>query len=81
MAQGRPGFPSRFRQLLYQEQYDAVHGHLHYLSGYLLRLAAECGVPVRVAHFRSSRPDPIAAKVLEKIEGKRGKGGWQPERG
>ena len=59
LAQSRPAFARRFRELLLREGYDVVHGHLHYLSGYPLKLARECGVPVRVAHFRSSRPDPI----------------------
>jgi len=59
LAQSRPGFARRFRELLLREGYDVVHGHLHYLSGYPLKLARECGVPTRVAHFRSSRPDPI----------------------
>lgn len=59
LAQSRPMFDRRFRDLLVREGYDVVHGHLHYLSGYPLKLARECGVPIRVAHFRSSRPDPI----------------------
>jgi glycosyltransferase involved in cell wall biosynthesis len=59
LAQSRPGFARRFCELLVRRQYDVVHGHLHYLSGYPLKLARECGVAVRVAHFRSSRPDPI----------------------
>jgi len=59
LAQSRPGFARRFRELLVREGYDVVHGHLHYLSGYPLKLARECGVPTRVAHFRSSRPDPV----------------------
>jgi len=59
LAQSRPRFARRFRDLLARERYQVVHGHLHYLSGYPLKLARECGVPVRVAHFRSSRPDSI----------------------
>jgi len=46
--------PRRFRELLRREQYDVVHAHLQLFSGYLLRLAASVGTPVRVAHFRSS---------------------------
>ena len=47
-------FPYRFRSLLRGHGFDVVHSHLHHFSGYVLRLAAQCGVPVRVAHFRSS---------------------------
>lgn len=47
-------FPYRFRQLLRRQRFDVVHSHVHHFSGLVLRLAAQCGVPVRVAHFRSS---------------------------
>lgn len=47
-------FSRRFRALLRARRFDAVHSHLHYLSGYILRLAAKEGVPARIAHFRST---------------------------
>jgi len=52
---GRRDFAQRFRELLRQGNYDVVHSHVHHRSGYLLRLAAGGGVPVRIAHFRNSR--------------------------
>ena len=61
MREGLPGFPGRFRELIRRQQFDVVHAHLHYYSGYLLGLAMQCGTPVRVAHFRSSHPDPPPA--------------------
>ncbi len=51
-------FSRPFVQLLRRERFDAVHSHMYYQSGNILRLAARCGVPVRVAHFRSSRERP-----------------------
>lgn len=45
-------FHRQFRRLLREERFDVVHSHVHYPSGYILRLAAQEGVPVRVAHFR-----------------------------
>ncbi|MHB8841991.1 MAG: glycosyltransferase family 1 protein [Candidatus Aquicultor sp.] len=30
--------------------YDIIHSHVHYFSGYTLRLACQVGVPVRIAH-------------------------------
>jgi len=33
--------------------YDVVHSHVHHYSGYVLALAALCGVPVRIAHSHS----------------------------
>lgn len=45
-------FAWKFRRLLRCGRYDAVHSHVHYPSGYFLRLAAKVGTPVRVTHFR-----------------------------
>ncbi|NLX95775.1 MAG: glycosyltransferase family 1 protein [Rhodopirellula sp.] len=33
--------------------YDVVHSHLHHYSGFVLRIAARAGVPVRIAHCHS----------------------------
>lgn len=30
--------------------YDIIHSHVHHFSGYVLRLAQQAGVPVRIAH-------------------------------
>lgn len=46
-------FSYQFKQLLRQYQFDAVHAHMHYAAGYVLRLAAQTGTAVRIAHFRS----------------------------
>jgi glycosyltransferase involved in cell wall biosynthesis len=48
-------FPRCFRALLQRQRFDVVHSHVHYSSGYILRLASQSGVPVRVAHFRMTR--------------------------
>jgi glycosyltransferase involved in cell wall biosynthesis len=47
-----PDFPWRFLRLLREQQFDVIHSHVHYFSGYLLRLAARAGIPTRIAHFR-----------------------------
>lgn len=47
-------FPVRFVRLVRERRYDVVHSHVHYASGAMLALAALAGVPVRVAHFRST---------------------------
>lgn len=49
-----PGFPRRFRALLRERRPDVVHSHVLYFSGFPLLLAHRAGVPVRVAHFRST---------------------------
>lgn len=40
-----------FRQLLQERSpYDTIHSHVHYFSGYVLRLAAQLQIPQRIAH-------------------------------
>ncbi len=47
-------FNQRFRTILTQGQYDVVHSHVHYFSGYILRQAKIGGVPGRIAHSHNS---------------------------
>jgi glycosyltransferase involved in cell wall biosynthesis len=47
-------FPHKFSKLLRENRFSAVHSHVHYFSGVLLRLAAKAGTPQRIAHFRST---------------------------
>ncbi|HKM53981.1 MAG TPA: glycosyltransferase [Isosphaeraceae bacterium] len=63
-------FPWTFRRLLSAHQFDAVHSHVHYASGFVLRLAAMAKVPVRIAHFRSTEDgqgDSIRRRLQRKI--------------
>ncbi|HEY9770842.1 MAG TPA: glycosyltransferase family 1 protein [Coleofasciculaceae cyanobacterium] len=44
-------YNSNFTQILKQYgSYDIVHSHVHHFSGYILRLAKQSQVPVRIAH-------------------------------
>jgi len=44
-------YAHRFKQLLDQHgPYDIVHSHVHHYSGFILKLADQIGVPVRIAH-------------------------------
>jgi glycosyltransferase involved in cell wall biosynthesis len=47
-------FPQRFRRLLRDHDIQVVHSHVHYFSGYILRLATEEHVPKRIAHLWST---------------------------
>jgi len=49
-----PGFPRRFRRLIREVRPEVVHSHVLHASGYMLRLSAAEGVPIRIAHFRST---------------------------
>jgi glycosyltransferase involved in cell wall biosynthesis len=47
----QPGqYAHRFRQILRSYQPDVVHSHVGYFSGYILRLAHQENIPVRIAH-------------------------------
>jgi len=66
----RAGFPRRFRRLLRRQRFDVVHAHMHYHSGYFLRIARQCGVPIRVVHFRNCRSDDVSPwwrKLLKRL--------------
>lgn len=47
-------FPSRFRKLLTHSGFHAVHSHVHWSSGLILRFAAQAGVPQRICQFAST---------------------------
>ena len=53
VPRNRLGFGRAFRALLRQKQYDVVHAHVLHYGGYLVRMAAQCGVPGRIAQFCS----------------------------
>jgi glycosyltransferase involved in cell wall biosynthesis len=48
----KPGLYARnFKRILHEHGlYDTVHSHVHHFSGYVLRLAQQADVPVRIAH-------------------------------
>jgi glycosyltransferase involved in cell wall biosynthesis len=66
-------FPSNFRRFLRSGNYQVVHSHVHYFSGYVLRLAAQAGVPGRIAHFRNM-DDGKDLTLLRKIRNRIMKG-------
>ncbi len=44
-------YARNFRQIVREYgPYDLVHSHVHHFSGYVLRLAQQAGIPVRIAH-------------------------------
>lgn len=44
-------YAHNFKQILREHgPYDIVHSHVHHFSGYVLRLAKQANVPVRIAH-------------------------------
>jgi glycosyltransferase involved in cell wall biosynthesis len=66
---GRPWLYARtFKRILRKHgPYDVVHSHVHHYSGYVLRLAQQAGVRVRIAHCHSDRAQREAhASVLRR---------------
>jgi glycosyltransferase involved in cell wall biosynthesis len=47
-------FPCQLKALLKIHQYDVIHSHVLYFSGFILRWARQVGVQKRIAHFRSA---------------------------
>lgn len=44
-------YARNFKQVLREHgPYDIVHSHVHHFSGYVLRLAKDSGVPIRIVH-------------------------------
>ncbi|MBI5586252.1 MAG: glycosyltransferase [Deltaproteobacteria bacterium] len=48
-------FKQWFRRLLREGKYRVVHSHVHHFSGTILHLAAQEGVPIRIAHSHTTR--------------------------
>lgn len=67
------GFPRKFARILRTLAPKVVHSHVHHASGYVLLIAAICGVPIRVAHFRSSHAADTRSsrRRLQRLIGKR----------
>lgn len=58
-------YARNFKQILRDYgPYDIVHSHVHHFSGYILRLAQQAGVPVRIAHSHIDTSSMEARAVL-----------------
>jgi glycosyltransferase involved in cell wall biosynthesis len=44
----------RLGRIVREGAYDVVHSHVYFFSGYILRIAARAGVPVRIAHCHNT---------------------------
>jgi glycosyltransferase involved in cell wall biosynthesis len=52
-----------FQKILCEGSYDAVHSHVYFFSGVLLRWAHEVGIPIRIAHSHVSRDNKPNTQV------------------
>jgi glycosyltransferase involved in cell wall biosynthesis len=64
-------YRSRFRKILHEfGPFDVVHSHVYLYSGFLMRLAAEAGVPIRIAHSHTApkqKPSSLARIGYERL--------------
>jgi glycosyltransferase involved in cell wall biosynthesis len=57
-------YNTNFKRILQKyESYDLIHSHVHHFSGYILLLAKQCGIPIRIAH---SHNDTSAIEIEAK---------------
>jgi glycosyltransferase involved in cell wall biosynthesis len=63
LAAQRPWqYATHFRRALAANgPYDVIHSHMHLYSGFILRLAAQAGVPVRIAHSHTDTRPLVAS--------------------
>lgn len=60
-------FPKKFKRLIKENSYAAIHSHVQLFSGYLLKLASQMGVPVRIAHLHTTG-DSKTPTLIKKIQ-------------
>jgi hypothetical protein len=57
-------YASNFKRILREyEPYNIVHSHVHHFSGYVLWLAKQAGIPVRIAHSHNDT-SAVEAKAV-----------------
>ena len=55
-------YSPKFKQILREYgPYDVIHAHIHYFNGYVLRLAHQAGIPIRISHSHLDST-PLEAK-------------------
>lgn len=58
-------YARELKKILLHEKYDIIHSHLDAMSGWVLKIAKECGVPVRIAH--SHNTDHLTTNRLKRM--------------
>ena len=64
-----PLFVFRFLILLRSQQFDAVHSHVAFVSGFMLLLTKIAGIKIRIAHFRNTTAS-ASSSYLRRIRDK-----------
>ena len=47
-------YQKELQKLFKSEHFDIVHSHLDAMSGWVLKIAKRCGVPIRIAHSHNT---------------------------
>lgn len=68
---GLPKYRKAFMELLQRHgPFGGVHSHVHFFSGYTLRLAHKAGVPLRIAHSHNTsdgRGDALPRRIYRRL--------------
>lgn len=64
------GFYKKFQKLLLNENYDIIHSHVLYMSGYINWLAYRNNIKSRISHFRTAKDIKESKSTLRKIRNK-----------
>ena len=56
------------RKMMEQGNYDVVHIHAYPISGPILRIAAECGIPVRIDHSHNTSGNRGGRPIVSKCK-------------
>lgn len=58
-------YKKELKKLFHSEKYDIIHSHLDAMSGWILKIAKDCGIPVRIAH--SHNTDHLTTNPIKRI--------------
>ena len=58
-------YQKEVKKLLVEQKFDIIHSHLDAMSGWILKIAKQCGVPVRIAH--SHNTDHLTTSKLKRM--------------
>ncbi len=58
-------YSQELKKIFSEGNYDIVHSHLDAMSGWVLKIAKECGIPVRIAH--SHNTDHLTTNSLKRM--------------
>lgn len=62
-------YSSKLKKILIENEYDIIHTHIDAMGAWVLKIAKECNIPIRIAHSHNTQHltnNPIKLFFLEK---------------